>query len=162
MAVLTKVKYILMRRFPALYTRRLTQTRKNFQDGFVDIEEMPSGRIVLRLLDEDESLLERITVPDLPPLDGTDFRIGGCQVQIYADEEISVPQPRITEKPSFKPPSRVNPAPVIQPPREPTVVVEVRNSIRTVDEVIQLYLDASSDLKHDSDTIRSNLTAFLE
>ena len=145
-----------MRRFPALFTRRLTQVRKNFQDGFVDVEELPSGKVVVKVVDADEVLVERATVGEWPPMDGSDFRVGGCLVQIYGDEEVSVQ--KVVEKPVFKPPSRL----VLPRRMEPGAVRVVEARIRTVDEVIKLYEEAVADLKHDVEKIRSNLAEFLE
>ena len=144
-----------MRRFPALFTRRLTQVRKNFQDGFVDIEELPSGKVVVKVVDAEQVLVERATVGEWPPLDGSDFRVGGYLVQIYGDEKVSVQ--KVVEKPVFKPSRSVLPRRT-----EPGAVRVVDVRIRTVDEVIKLYEEAVADLKHDMEKIRSNLAEFLE
>lgn len=159
-------------KYEAMYTKRLTQRSKNFQDGFVEIEEQGNSRFSVKLTDDCGSLLAKMCMPELPPLDGTDFRFAEFLVEIFGDERAIIGAPNIlpeAPKLGFRAPKTIE-----IPKRTPKMEIQklkmevkpqvpkIRQVPRTLDEIVTLVETAGSEKKHDRGKIQSNLMDFLE
>ena len=165
---MSKVKY------EAMYTRRITQKSKNFQDGFAEIEETGDSRFTVTLMDDTGSTITKMSVSELPPLDGTSFRFGELLVEIYGNNSttpvVVAPPPKL----GFRAPKTVSvpqPVPRSVPSREKieqhieqvkTKSSTIRSVPRTIEEIITLFETAGTEKKHDRKKIQTNLTDFLE
>lgn len=168
-----------MRRFPALYSRRLTQRSKNFSDGFVEIDNTGGprgGSFRVTIVSESGSVVERAHMHVQPPIDGGDFIVNGVLVQIIDDAECeemksvsavinSGKREAEETKPCFRPLVANRPL-VVQGRREDgshrvlAPPPKGRHEVRTVDEIIELFSTAGGEKKHDNERIFANLAAF--
>jgi hypothetical protein len=147
----------LMERFAALYTRRVTQRQKGFMDGFVELTPSPdSQQTKVLLTDESGKLIEAATLPDRPPTDGTDFRVGGCLVQIVEPADAAA-DPRPAPAATFRRPTAIpRPAPPSPAAAEPAAAA-LRGRVRTVDEILAFYGDDDGPARQGPSRIESNL-----
>jgi hypothetical protein len=156
-----------MERYPALYTRRLTQKAKNFIDGFIEISPSSDGvQTRVKLLDEDDGILFSVMQPTRPPTDGTNFVLNGFLIQIDSTLPLS---PSVPSAPPPPPPSTVRSRPAfhsshpvkpanVAPPR----VVVQRENPRSFEEIMAFFGDTDDRGTHDSSTILSNLAQLLD
>lgn len=152
---------IIMRRFKVLYSTRLTQRDKKWQDGFIDVLE--NGWI--KLVDSDRSVLQNLHFNGDILFDGTPFKFENYLVQIDSDQEIQMPQndnnfkanqinslKNTIRKPFQSPKQRVSqkiePLTLVpSPPRNITTIIpenvfEKRINPRTYEEILK-FLEIS-------------------
>ena len=90
-----------MKRFKVLYTTRITQKIKKWQDGLLDYL-LTSNNSLIKLYDEDRSFLESKTLNDIEiPNCGDELRIGSYLIQI--DSEISINETKTEKSPQISP-----------------------------------------------------------
>ena len=154
-----------MKRFEAVYSYKMTKAKRNFMDGFIEIAQLENSKYAVKLLNEDECVIERTTISELPPLDGSDFMVGAARVEVVSGDVVESCEE--DERSVFKSPNRSF---VPKLAEKKVVNVEIRNTHasairenpRTVDEVIELFRNAVDEAKHDEETIKANLSSFLE
>ena len=103
-----------MKRFKVLYTTRITQREKRFQEGFIDIIE---DKNLLKLLSISREVICVSTLPEEIPFDGSDFRVEDYLIEIDSDQSFEntsyYQSPNFQQKQTksaisqYKPPSRI-------------------------------------------------------
>ena len=94
-----------MQRFKCLYTTRLTQREKRFQEGFVDID---METCFIKLISATREVLATAHFIDDIPLDGSDFRIENFLVEIDSDQDFSNITTASDVPPTKPPPTPIN------------------------------------------------------